>query len=305
MDQRTSIPASRFLNLRALSALAHMRFVTKRQIEGAYGGRHRSRQKGGAGEFADFREYSPGEDLRRLDWKVLARTGKGFIRLFQDETNLRCTIVLDASGSMQFGSHKKGDGNSKLEYVQYLATALTHVITRQQDQAAVAIASDGLADVYSPGSTSAHVQRLHQAIEQIQTKPATKLASALRDLFGRLRGHGVLLVASDFLVDDLDEVFASLRLFRHRRWEVVVLHVIHPDEERLPQGVAYRFEGMENDGQIDCSPAEIRTLYESRFAAHVAAVRGLALSAGCDYRRVSTAVPYLQTLGGFLVERSG
>src|SRR5687768_14458780 len=97
---------SRFLDLRALSALAHMRFVTAKQIEGAYSGRHRSKQQGGAAEFVDYREYSPGEDLRRLDWKVLARTDRPYVRLYQDETNLVCTIALDVSGSMRFNGHR-------------------------------------------------------------------------------------------------------------------------------------------------------------------------------------------------------
>src|SRR3954453_2227650 len=109
---------SRFLDLRALSALAHMRFVTRQQIEGAYSGRHRSRQQGGAAEFADYREYVEGEDLRRLDWKVLARTGRAYVRLFQDETNLLCTLAIDASGSMLFAG---GRGQySKLNHVQWL-----------------------------------------------------------------------------------------------------------------------------------------------------------------------------------------
>jgi hypothetical protein len=115
----------------------------------------------------------------------------------------------------------------------------------------------------------------------------------------------VLLLLSDFLVEDLDAVFAAVRLFRHRRWEVIVLHIVHPDEERLPEGGAYRFEGLENEGRIDCTPGEIRTLYEQRFEAHAGMVRTLSLAAGCDYRRVSTAIPYLQTLGGFLVEQAG
>src|SRR5437868_13342330 len=96
-------PHSRYLNLRALSALQHMRFATRHRIEGSYSGRHRSRQQGGAAEFVDYREYAPGEDLRRLDWKVLARTGRTYLRLFQDETNLLCTLAIDASGSMRFG----------------------------------------------------------------------------------------------------------------------------------------------------------------------------------------------------------
>jgi hypothetical protein len=115
----------------------------------------------------------------------------------------------------------------------------------------------------------------------------------------------VLLILSDYLVDDLDDVFAAIRLFRHRGWEVIALHVVHPDEERLPEGSAFRFEGLEREGRVDCSPTEIRELYEAAFSAHGAAVRTAALAAGCDFRRVSTAVPYLRTLGGYLVERAG
>ncbi len=100
---------SRFLDLRALSALEHMRFTTRRRVEGAFMGYHASRQLGGAGEFVDFREYTGGEDLRRLDWKVLARTGKAFVRIHEEETNLICTLVIDASGSMRFGAAGRRD----------------------------------------------------------------------------------------------------------------------------------------------------------------------------------------------------
>ena len=156
--------ASRFLDLKALASLEHMRFTTKHRIEGTYSGRHVSRQQGGAAEFVDFREYVEGEDLRRLDWKVLARTGRAYTRLYQDETNLSCTLVLDASGSMRFGE-KKGTqlvsaqkraaspfSGSKLEYAQYLATALSQVISRQQDQVGLAVVSEGLKEFLAPGA---------------------------------------------------------------------------------------------------------------------------------------------------------
>ncbi|HSI32390.1 MAG: DUF58 domain-containing protein [Phycisphaerae bacterium] len=295
---------NRFLDLKALGALAHMRFVTRQQIEGAYSGRHRSRQQGGAAEFADYREYVEGEDLRRLDWKVLARTGRAYIRLFQDETNLSCTMVLDASASMTFAGTRRG-GQSKLEYAQWLSTALAHVISRQQDQVGLAVVSDALTDFLPPGGRRTHVQGVQEAIERLTSRPATDLAAGLRQLFDRQTTRGVLLVMSDFLVDDLERVFAALRLFRHRHWEVILLHLVHPEEERLPEGQAFRFEGMENDGRIDASPADVRRLYEEQFEKHCAVVRDSALAANCDYRRVSTAVPYLRTLGGFLVERSG
>jgi uncharacterized protein (DUF58 family) len=302
----TTRATSRFLDLRALGALEHMRFSTRRRVEGTFMGYHQSRQLGGAGEFADFREYTGGEDLRRLDWKVLARTGKAFVRLHEEETNLDCTLVVDASGSMRFGAaRRRGSRGSKLEYVQYLATALSHVITRSQDHVGLAVLDGSLSDWLAPGAAASHVEHLQQVIENLKTHASPKMAAGLRDLFERSRRRGVLLVMSDFLMEDLDEVFAALRLFRHRGWDIVVLHVVHPEEERLPEGVAYRFEGMENEGRVNCSPAEIRAAYQERFSAHLAMVRQVTLAGGCDYRRVSTSVPYLQTLGGFLVERAG
>ncbi len=301
----SSAVRSRFLDLRAMDALGHMRFVTRHRIEGAYSGRHRSRQRGGSAEFVDHREYSPGEDLRRIDWKLLARTGRPYVRQYQDETNLRCTLLLDASGSMSFAGRSLNVDESKLQYVQRLATAISQVVSAQRDQVGLGLAADGLTEFLPPGGTGAHVWRVQNAIENLRATPASQLSEALRQLFDRSTGRGVLIVMSDFLVDDLDTTFAPLRLFKHRRWEVIVLHVIHPDEERLPQGPAYRFDGMENDGSIDCTPTTVAAAYEEAFGKHCAAVRSLSLAAGCDYRRVSTSTPYLETLGGFLVERAG
>ena len=296
---------SRFLDLRALAALERMRFTTRHRIEGSYSGCHTSRQQGGAGEFVDYREYSGSEDLRRLDWKVLGRTGKAFVRIHEEETNLLCTLALDTSGSMDFRGIARQDGGSKLQYAQYLSTALAHVITRGQDQVGLALLDRQLQSMLPPGATLTHLSQIYASIEAIVARPTTTMAPGLRELFERCRRRGVLLLVSDFLMDDLEEVFGVLRLFRHRGWEVIILHLVHPEEERLPEAAAFRFEGMEGDGRVDCSPAEIRATYRDRFAAHLAMVRQLALAGACDYRRVSTAIPYLQTLGGFLVERAG
>ncbi len=298
---------SRFLDLRALASLQHLRFSTKRRIDGTYSGRHLSRQLGGAAEFVDFREYAPGDDLRRLDWKVLARTGRPYLRLYQDETNLSCTLLIDASGSMRFGGYEqRADGRgSKLEYAQYFATAMAHLVTSAQDQIGLAIAADKLQKFIGPGSTPEHLARVHEHIEKLKTWPATNLGESLRQLFERLSRRGVLLLLSDFLCDDLEDTFAAVRLFRSRHWEIIALHLIHPQEERLPGGTAFRFDGMENDGNVSCSPTEISRAYEELFETHCTVVRSMALASGCDYRRVSTATPYLQTLSGFLVERVG
>jgi uncharacterized protein (DUF58 family) len=295
---------SRFLDLRALASLERMRFTTRHRIEGSYSGCHTSRQQGGAGEFVDYREYSGSEDLRRLDWKVLGRTGKAFVRVHEEETNLLCTLALDTSGSMDFRGILRRDG-SKLEYAQYLASALAHIITSGQDQVGLALLDGKLRSSLPPGATLTHLNQLYGLIAETAVRPTTTMAAGLRELFEMSRRRGVLLLMSDFLMDDLEAVFGVLRLFRHRGWEVIILHLVHPEEERLPDALAFRFEGMEGEGRVDCSPSEIRQTYRDRFDAHLAMVRQLALAGACDYRRVSTAVPYLQTLGGFLVERAG
>ncbi len=306
-----SRPQSRFLELAALASIQHRRFSTRQRIEGTCSGRHISRQLGGGGEFADYREYTPGEDLRRLDWRVMSRTGRAYVKIHYDETNLVCIPVIDVSGSMRFdgrlpgGASSTSRAGSKLEYAQYFVTALSHVICFGRDQVGLALVADELKSHFPPGSTSDHLVRIHSAIEEIVPTGTTELARSLEQLFQRVGRRGVLLLVSDFLAEDLDAVFNQLRLFRHRGWDVIALHLVHPQEERLPLGTAFRFEDLESDGSVNCSPSEIRELYERNFAAHLGQVRKLSLSAGCDYRLTSTAVPYLQTLNRFLVDRMG
>jgi uncharacterized protein (DUF58 family) len=296
----------KYLDLGALAILSRLRFAPRRRIEGSYSGKHSSHAKSGTGEFVDYREYVAGEDLRRLDWKALARTGRAYVRLYQEETNLVCTLVIDASGSMQFNrDDPRRGGGTKLEYVQFLASSLAHLIGLQQDQVGLAIVSDGLAEFLPPAGTPGHIARVLTEIERLNTAPMTRLGRGLRALYERLSQRGVLVVMSDFLDDKLEDAFREIRSFRHRQFEVILLHLIHPDEERLPAGTAYRFSGLENDGSVDASPAEIQDVYRQHFEAHAAMVRSLSLAAGCEYHRVLTAIPYLQTLGRLLVAQSG
>lgn len=302
----TATGRSRFLDLRALAALEHMRFCPRQRLDGPLAGRHASRRQGGSGEFVDYRQYSDGEDLRRVDWKVLSRTGRAYVRLYQDDTNVRSILAIDGSGSMAFGGHAPRDSaGSKLEYSQFFTSALAQIMLHDQGQVGLAVLADELHDYLPPGGTVAHLARVHESIEAVQPRASSQMAPALRALFHAARGRAVLLVASDFLNDDLDDAFATLRLFRHRRWEVIAIHLIHPQEMTLPEGASFQFEGMENEGRVNCSPADIRDAYQQRFDEHLHRVRSLALSSGFDYRRVLTSTPYLRTLADFLVERSG
>lgn len=314
----------RFLELRQLVALEHMRFVTPNRVDGPYSGRHRSRAMGGSGEFADYRPYTPGDDLRRLDWRVLGRTGRAYIKRFQEDTNLSCLPVIDCSGSMRFDGKPARSGLSKgwfantlesasarqtspdkLTYAQYFTTALTHLVTRGGDQTGLGLIGDGLQEFHSPGSTESHARSLYEAIENIQTVDRSELAGGLESVLSRVSGRGVMLLMSDLLVDDVRDLTAALRHYRHRGWELVLLHLIHPDEEDLPEGVAYQFEGLEGEGTVKCRVNEIRDLYRVRWREHLERARTIATAVGADYRRISTATSYLDTLGQFLVQRAG
>jgi hypothetical protein len=146
---------------------------------------------------------------------------------------------------------------------------------------------------------------MQEAIANARCDGPTYLSESLNDVFMRVRRRGVLLVVSDFLVETLDPVVAALRLFRSRGWETVALHIVHPDELRLPEGVAFRFTGLEGELAVNCRPAEIRQQYERRFASHLEVVRGGLLAAGCDYRRFLTSTDYLQAVRSFFVPKRG
>lgn len=296
---------SRFFEPQRLSGLEKMRFTTLRRVEGSYSGRHVAKRMGGGGEFVDFREYAPGDDLRRVDWRVMGRTGRAYLKLFQDETDLSCTLVLDVSGSMLQGARSRNNlGGSKLEWMQYFATALSHLIVLGRDAVGLALVNDSLIEYIPPSATYQHRLLLHEHIERLQPTGKSQLAGGLDELTLRVRRRGVLLVISDFLVDGLEPLVGSMRKYRSRGWEVIALHLVHPDEQRLPDGMAFRFHGLEADGMVDCQLSEVRRAYQDRFTAHLAAIRAALLGAGCNYHRAFTATSYLDVLRTFLVLRS-
>ena len=297
---------SRYFDARALAGLESMRFTTKRRIEGMYSGRHVARRQGGAGQYIDSREYSPGDDLRRLDWPAMGRTGRAYIRLYQDETNLSCLLIVDTSGSMHFGGKTRVlESGSKLEWVKYFSTALSHLIVHGRDQVGMSVANADRGHFLPPSGSPRQLQMLHDQIASLTATGTTEISEALDESFLRSKSRGVLMLVSDFLVDPIDEVFAGLRKFRGKGWETIAVHVVHPDEEHLPKGVAFRFAGMEGEGNVDCRPADIRRDYEKKFAEHCLRVRDGLLGAGCDYRRFSTGDSYLNAVRAFLVRRRG
>ena len=296
---------SRYLDSSAMTGLERMRFTTRRRVDGAHSGRHISRHLGGSGEFVDYREYAPGDDIRRVDWKAMGRMGRAYLKLFQDETDLSCTMLIDSSGSMlQGGKSPKNHQGSKLEWAQFFTTALSHLIVLHRDAAGLAAFVDNTIVYLSPSASVIHRGLLHQAISNLFPKGRTHLESILGDLSQRGKRQGTLVILSDFLVDSLEQVTSQLRKFQERRWEIVALHLVHPDERQLPAGNAFRFVGLEFDGFINCLTTQVRTEYEERFQKHLKITRSILLSAGCNYHLITTSTNYLDVLRSFLILRS-
>jgi len=192
---------------------------------------------------------------------------------------------------------------SKLEWMQYFSTALSHLIVLGRDAVGLGVGREVLIDYLPPIASVQQRSLIHASIEKLKPTGQTDLSRSLDDLIVRARRRGVLVVISDFLVPDLDRVMAGFRKFRSRGWEIIALHLVHPVEERLPTGNAFRYSGLESDGEVNCQWSDVHREYEKRFSAHLGSTRAALLSVGCDYHRTLTSVSYLEVLRKFLVQR--
>ncbi|MCZ7644414.1 MAG: DUF58 domain-containing protein [Planctomycetota bacterium] len=301
---RPTNPRYRFLEPAALQELKNLRFIAKRIVEGSFAGRHRSNIRGSSVEFADYREYSPGDDLRRLDWKVYLRTRRPYIRTFDEETNLTVLLAVDTSRSMDFGGREsrgaRGAALTKLNYARYLAAALAYLVVQSRDQAGLALVANDLAGWHAPGSTHRHLDGLLNLLERAEVGKSTRLGAGLESLFTLVRRRGILILVSDFLDENLDDLFRMVRLYRHRRFEVILFHVIHPEEQALPYGRNFRFVDSEGGGELEVDPRDVEQGYAAAFEAHRLRVRNLALGCGCEYEPVETGVTYPDAIRAYL-----
>jgi uncharacterized protein (DUF58 family) len=297
----------KFLEPSALQDLRNLRFAAKRIVEGTTSGRHRSNLRGSSVEFADYRAYTPGDDLRRLDWKVYLRIKKPFVRTYDEETNMTVSVLLDVSASMDFGGAQsqgeRGAKLTKLDYSRFLAAALAYLVVDSRDQAALALIGDGLRNWCEPGATRVHLDKVLTTIEKAEISQKTNLGAAMRNMFTLCKRRGLLVIVSDFLDPNIDDFFQCLRLFRHRRFEVILFHVIHPEEITLPEGRAFRFYDPEDGGEIEVDPQDVAEQYRAKFEEHRQRIRNLAIGCGCEYEMVDTTTPYPEAIRAYLRRR--
>lgn len=288
-----------WIDSRVLSRLKAQPLYARRDVEGTVSGLHKSPHRGSSVEFAEYRQYVPGDDLRRLDWRVLARTDRYYLKEFEAETNLRAYLVLDVSGSMQFGSAD----STKLAYAKKLLATLAWLLIHQGDAAGLfAVGEQTVLDV-PPRRNPAHLQLILDSLADIKTGGRTGLADGLHELAERVPRRALVILFSDCFCE-AGELMAALQHLNFERHDVAVFHLLDTQEIRFHFDRPLRFIDLEGGpGQV-AEPSVIRNEYLRRLRQFMDALQKGCREFGIDYRRVLTSENYETVLADFLLERS-
>lgn len=303
------LPGLQALDPDTLARIGRVELLARHPVEGVLSGRHRSPYRGFSVEFAEHRAYAPGDDLRDLDWQVLARSDRYYVRQYVEETNLRATLLLDASGSMAYRGERAARQNgrplSKFEYGRLLAVCLVRLLLNQQDAVGL-VTFDAAVRRYVPARCRAgHMSVLLEELFRTEPGEETALAPVFHDIAERIHRRSLLIVISD-LFDRADDILKALHHFRHRRHDVIIMHVLADEELSFPFTHWSRFRSLEHAGhQLEFDPEAVRPAY-------LAAMRAFldTLEKGCgdiraDYVPFSTRHDFSTALTGYLARRRG
>jgi len=293
--------ARRYLDPAIVARLAHLDVRARLVVEGFIAGMHRSPFHGFSVEFAEHRPYMPGDPLKNLDWKVLARNDRYLVKQYTEETNLRCHLLLDLSGSMAFQSPRAS--LSKLEYARSLAAALAYLMLGQQDAVGAMLFADRPLGFIPPRSVRSHLDVLLKALASGQPQGRTKLGPSLHELAERIKRRGLIVLLSD-LMDRPEEVLSGLQHFRHRHHEVIVFHVLDPDEIEFPYHDTSTFVDMESGERLTTEPWEIGARYRERLEAWRDRYRRACREQRVDYVPLDTRTPFDRALMAYLEKRA-
>ncbi len=297
---------TRYLKPEAIARLGSMELRARTIVEGFFSGQHKSPFRGASVEFADHREYTPGDDPRHLDWKVYGRTDRLYVKEYDAETNLLVHLVLDASGSMGYppptadaGRH----GLSKLDYASHLAAALAYLAIKQRDMVGLLVFDAEVRTRLAPASSPSHLAALLERLEEAQPRGETRLSHTLQTLALSLKRRGLVILFSD-LYDDPEAALRALGHFRHRGHDVAVFHLLSPAEWRLDLRGAVAVEDMETGECVALDADAVRDTYARELSAFVAAYRQGCRDRFVDYVPLDTGTPFELALARFLRRRA-
>jgi uncharacterized protein (DUF58 family) len=281
-----------------VSRLDNMELRARLIVEGFIAGLHRSPYHGFSVEFAEYRQYNAGESTRNIDWKIYAKTDRYYLKVFEDETNLRGTLLLDRSASMDF----TGGGVTKLRYGALLCAALSYLMIKQRDAAGLALFDDRLGEVIPHRSARRHLFRLLSALENVEPGGRTGISRALHDMAERIHRRGLVVLVSD-LIDEPEEVISGLRHFRHRGHELVVFHVLDPLELSLDYGGEVTFVDRETGERLRSQPWFVRKDYRRSVGEWTKYLERRCVENAIDYNLLTTDTPFDEALVKYLGKR--
>ena len=284
----------------SLSRYGHLTLVARNLVEGFLTGVHKSPYKGFSVEFAEHRQYYPGDEIRHIDWRAYGKTDRYYIKEYEEETNLKAHLLVDASGSMAY----KGKHASKYQYAQYIAASLAYLMLHQRDAVGLVTHDTRVRQILPPRANAKHLLRVLQILETTRPGGETALAPLWHELAGhQIRRRGMVVILSDCF-DNPDRLLLALKHFRHRKHEVILFHVLAPEEIEFPYRRPTQFLDLEQaPRQLLVDPARLRTDYLARFEAFCRQLRDKARGIGVDYHLLRTDEPVDRALGVYLSRR--
>jgi uncharacterized protein (DUF58 family) len=289
-----------FLDPQMLAQIQGLQLRARRIVEGYVAGLHRSPYHGFSIEFAEHREYAPGDDLRYLDWKVFGRTDKYYLKEYEEETNLICHLVLDVSESMSYRS--AAAPLSKLEYAQCLAAALAYLVLQQQDSAGLATFDNEIRSLVRPAGNPSHLKDLLHVMEQASAERKTATGPIFHALAERFKRRGIVVILSDFF-DDVEAMLAGLKHLRHRRHDVILMHVLDPAEIEFPFEEPTLFRGLEQWPAALVEPRALRRAYLREFDDYLRRLKRGCRAQHIDYVAMRTDQSLALALSSYLASR--
>ncbi len=268
-------------------------------VEGFITGLHKSPYHGFSVEFAEHRQYMPGDELKHVDWKIYGKTGRYYIKQYEEETNLKSYLVLDASSSMAYASA----GNiRKIEYGSYLLAALAYMMIKQQDAVGLTIFDEAVTSYLPPHATRGYLRQILLALERVQAGGKTGAGKSLHQVADRIRRRGLVVIVSD-LLDNPDEVITALKHFRHKKNEVIVMHVLDPLERSFAFGGDAMFKDLETSEQLMTQPWQIQKAYQREMTAFLDRFKRECRENSVDYVLMDTKTPFDNALVEYLSKR--
>lgn len=292
----------RFLDPAVLASIASLDLVAKTVVDGFVSGLHRSPDFGFSQEFAEYRPYVQGDDLRHVDWNLFARTDRCYLKRYEGETNSQLMILLDASNSMQYASRQP----SKADYARYIAASLFYLaIHNQRDAAGIIVFDDQVRDYVQPSTRTGQLARLFAALDRAEPRARTDFSKPSRHFQALLHRRGIVIVISDFY-EEPEAILQTFELLRYKGNDVVLFHVLDPDEIEPRLKNPAILVDLESDQKIEVIPDYVKSTYRQKIRDHIAQLRTRAHAAGLEYQLVRTDQPLDTVLREYLsLRRAG